>query len=193
VAKTLRSEPALARMFVALDPPDDARSAIAAWRDELFAGRSELRPVAEQALHVTLAFLGWQEESNAEAIAGAAFGAAGIRAPVLTPSGVEAVPPRRPRLFALDLDDEDGRCGELQEGVAGALATERFYEPEKRPFWPHITLGRVKRGARAEPTGEQPPPGAPFMATALVLYRSTLRPQGALYEPLARLRLGRDD
>jgi 2'-5' RNA ligase len=47
-------------MFVALDPPKAARTAIAAWRDELLAGRSELRPVAAQALHVTLAFLGWQ-------------------------------------------------------------------------------------------------------------------------------------
>jgi RNA 2',3'-cyclic 3'-phosphodiesterase len=174
-------------MFVALDPPDSARAAIAAWRDELLAGRDEVRPVAEQALHVTLAFLGWQDESSADAIAEAAFHAAG-EAPVLTPAGVEAVPPRRPRLFALDLLDQESRCAELQGAVARAL--ESFYEPEKRPFWPHITLARVKRGARAEPPGELHPPGEPFAAAQLVLYRSTLRPQGALYEPLARLELG---
>jgi 2'-5' RNA ligase len=33
------------------------------------------------------------------------------------------------------------------------------------------------------------PPTEPFPAAALTLYRSTLRPQGALYEPLARLEL----
>jgi 2'-5' RNA ligase len=175
-------------MFLALDPPGGARAAIAAWRDELLGGRAELRPVAEQALHVTLVFLGWQDEAKAEAIAAAAFGAADVAAPVLRPAGVEAVPPRRPRLFALDLEDEGGRCSELQAGVARAL--EPFYEPEKRPFWPHITLARVKRGARAQPAGELAPPGEAFAAEELVLYRSTLRPQGALYDPLARLELG---
>jgi RNA 2',3'-cyclic 3'-phosphodiesterase len=175
-------------MFVALDPPPAARAAIAAWRDELLAGRPELRPVAEQALHVTLAFLGWQNEKDAERIAAAVFeAAAGLAAPRLTPAGVEAIPSRRPRLFALDLADEDGRCGELQAAVAHALSG--FYEPEKRPFWPHITLARVKRGARAEGARELAPPAEPFAAAELTLYRSTLRPQGALYEPLAQLAL----
>ena len=175
-------------MFVALDPPDSARTAIAAWRDELLARRSDVRAVAEGALHVTLVFLGWQDQADAEAIAAAAFEAvSGMDAPVLTPVGVEAVPPRRPRLFALDLLDEEGRCAELQGAVSSAL--EGYYEPEKRPFWPHITLARVKRGARAEPPGELHPPGEPFAGAELVLYRSTLRPQGALYDPLARLDL----
>ena len=44
-------------MFIALDLPDRVRGAIAAW------GRRELvdpalRPVAEESLHITLAFLG---------------------------------------------------------------------------------------------------------------------------------------
>jgi 2'-5' RNA ligase len=48
----------------------------------------------------------------------------------------------------------------------------------------------VKRGVRrAPPLGDEPPPGEPFGARELTLYRSTLRPQGALYEPLARRRL----
>jgi RNA 2',3'-cyclic 3'-phosphodiesterase len=175
-------------MFVALDPPPEARAALAAWRDELLAGRPELRPVPERALHVTLVFLGWQSEKDAERVAAAAFGAAGgLEAPLLTPAGVEAVPPRRPRLFALDLADEGGRAAWLQAGVSKAL--EPWYEPEKRPFWPHITLARVKRGAHADGPGELAPPAEPFAAAELTLYRSTLRPQGALYEPLAQLAL----
>lgn len=175
-------------MFVALDPPEAACADLAAWRDRLVAGRPELRPVAPQALHVTLAFLGWQNEAEAEAIAAASFAAVGgLSAPLLSPGSVEAVPPRRPRLFALDLEDEGGRCAALQAAVAEALEGGGFYEPEQRPFWPHITLARVKRGARADPPEAQGPPAEPFAAEQLTLYRSTLRPQGALYEPLARL------
>jgi 2'-5' RNA ligase len=179
-------------MFVALDLPAGARAELAAWRDALVEGRSDLRPVAPEALHVTLVFLGWQDEAAAEAVAEAAFGAAeGVRAPLLRAGGLRPLPPRRPRLFALELDDEDGRAGALQAAASDALERGGWYRPEKRPFWPHITLARVKRAERrAAPLPEAPaPPGEPFEAAELTLYRSTLRPQGALYEPLARLQL----
>lgn len=184
-------------MFVALDLPPLERSELAAWRDALIHGRSDLRPVPEQALHVTLVFLGWQDEGAAEAIAGAAFGVAAaspttpLAAPRLTPAGVRPLPPRNPRLFALDLRDFEGRATALQGRVSDALEAGRWYRPEKRPFWPHITLARVKRNARRVPPlpdTPEPPPDS-FPAAALTLYRSTLRPQGALYEPLARLEL----
>jgi len=72
--------------------------------------------------------------------------------------------------------------------MSDALEAGGWYRPEKRPFWPHITLARVKRGERRvpPPPDEPAPPGDPFEAGVLTLYRSTLRPQGALYEPLAR-------
>jgi 2'-5' RNA ligase len=71
--------------------------------------------------------------------------------------------------------------------VSGALEAGRWYRPEKRPFWPHVTLARVKKGERrvAPLPDTPPPPSTPFAAARLTLYRSTLRPQGALYEPLA--------
>jgi 2'-5' RNA ligase len=176
-------------MFVALDLPASAREALARWRDRLVGERRDLRPVAPEALHVTLVFLGWQDESAAERIGAAAFeAAAGVTAPRLAPLGVRPLPPRAPRLFALDLDDEGERAVALQAAVSRALEAGRWYRPEKRPFWPHVTLARVKRGARrAPPLAGDPPPGEPFEARELTLYRSTLRPQGALYEPLARV------
>jgi 2'-5' RNA ligase len=175
-------------MFVALDLPDGPREALAAWRDELVDGRRDLRPVRPEALHVTLVFLGWQDEAAAERIAELAFGAAGVPAPRLTAAGVRPLPPRDPRLFALDLEDEDGRASAVQGAIAAALEAERIYKPEKRPFWPHITLARVKRGERrVPPLPEEPaPPPEPFETSCLTLYRSTLRPQGAVYDPLAR-------
>ncbi len=95
---------------------------------------------------------------------------------------------RNKRSVALDLADEGDRASVLQAGIAEALEAERMYRPEKRPFWPHVTLARVKRGERrvAPPPPEPEPPRDAFDAAVVTLYRSTLRPQGALYEPLAR-------
>jgi 2'-5' RNA ligase len=178
-------------MFVALDLPEGPRNALAAWRDTLVDGRRDLRPVRPEALHVTLVFLGWQDEAAAGTISRAAFGAVSGAAPALRVAAVRALPPRAPRLFALDLDDEDGRATTLQAEVARALEAGRWYRPEKRPFWPHITLARVRRGERrVAPLPASPaPPGERFEARELTLYRSTLRPQGALYESLERTTL----
>ncbi|HET8820787.1 MAG TPA: RNA 2',3'-cyclic phosphodiesterase [Thermoleophilaceae bacterium] len=178
-----------ARLFLALDLPEDARSRLVDWRDVALGSRTDVRSVAPSALHVTLVFLGWQDESAAERIAKAAFGALPDGPPPrLTPTGVRSLPPRDPRLFALDLDDEEGRATELQRRASATLEAGGWYRPEKRPFWPHITLARVKRRERRVPplAGDPAPPGEPFEAAVVTLYRSTMRPQGSLYEPLAR-------
>jgi RNA 2',3'-cyclic 3'-phosphodiesterase len=180
-----------ARLFLALEPRDDDRAALAEWRDRLVAGRDDLRPSAAETLHLTLAFLGYRPEKEIPAIAGAAFGAVeGLPAALLRPADVVPLPRRGPRLFALDLDDEDERAAAVQAAAAGALADRGFYTPERRPWWPHVTLARVKRGRRAEPLDGPPPPARQVEAHVVTLYRSTLRPQGALYEPLERIELG---
>jgi RNA 2',3'-cyclic 3'-phosphodiesterase len=176
-------------MFLALDLPDHARDALVAWRDVILSSRTDVRPVRPEALHVTLVFLGWQDESAADRIAEAAFGSLpAAPAPRLAATGVRPVPPRDARLFALDLDDEDARATALQGAMSDALEAGGWYRPEKRPFWPHMTLARVKRGERrvAPPPDEPAPPRDAFEAAVVTLYRSTLRPQGALYEPMMR-------
>jgi 2'-5' RNA ligase len=176
-------------MFLALDLPGDAREELVRWREAILVSRNDVRPVRPEALHVTFVFLGWQDESAADRIAEAAFGALpGGAPPTLTPIGIKSIPPRNARLFALDLDDEDGRATAWQAAMSDALEAGGWYRPEKRPFWPHITLARVKRGERRvpPPATEPPPPTESFEASVVTLYRSTLRPQGALYEPLAR-------
>jgi 2'-5' RNA ligase len=183
-----------ARLFLALEPREEDRTALADWRDRLVAGRDDLRPSPAETLHLTLAFLGYRPKKEIPAIAHAAFGAVGELAPAtLRPLSVVPLPRRGPRLFALDLDDEEGRAAAIQAAASQALAEGRFYRPEKRAWWPHVTLARVKRGRCAPPLEDVPPGvGAPatLAAPTVTLYRSTLRPQGALYEPLERIELG---
>ncbi len=169
------------RLFLALDLPAGARADIAAWRDPLVG---DLRPVAADSLHVTLVFLGWRAEEDVRRIAAVAEEAAAGKPVVsLAPAGVRGVPRRSPRLFALELEDRGGRCGSLQSSLASALSQAGLHRREKRPFWPHLTLARVRRGHYAELLEAERLPGA-FVADRVVLFRSILRSQGAVYEPL---------
>jgi RNA 2',3'-cyclic 3'-phosphodiesterase len=185
-----------ARLFVALDLPEDVREAIVAWQGEALED-SALRPMRPESLHFTLVFLGYHPEKEIDAIATAAL-VSGAKAPELTLQAEPVGVPRgkHPRLFALDAESQG--AVELQQRVSDSLQAAGFYEPEKRPFWPHLTVARVrpeKRGSRRPARVEKAPQPLPasfertFVAVRLSLYRSHLRPQGAEYEPLAQLEL----
>lgn len=175
------------RLFVALDLPAAVREPLAEWTGAAF-GHPDLRLVRPEALHVTLVFLGYQYERDVERIARVSFAAA-LPPAELRAVEVTGVPRGRPRLYALALEDAGGGLGSWQAGLSERLHAERLYEPEKRPFWPHVTLARARRGR--VPRGVELPalPGAlraPFATGEVTLYRSTLRPQGAVYDALAK-------
>lgn len=182
----MSGEAAAVRLFAAVELPASAREALFAWASPIVADDPALRPLSAEALHVTLVFLGPQYERDVERIARAAF-AADLPEVDLRALEVTGVPRGRPRLFALELEDVGGRLGRWQAGLSERLHAERLYEPEKRPFWPHVTLARARRGhtARVEVPALAPGLRAPFEAGEVTLYRSTLSPQGAVYEPLA--------
>ena len=142
-------------------------------------------------LHVTLVFLGSREPDLVSAVWEAVTSAAaGLAPPAFTARDASWIPPRRPRLLAVDLEDREGRGAAIQGAVSGALVKAGLHEAEERPFWPHVTVARVRGRARVR--GERPPAIAvgPFDAPVLTLYRSDLHPAGAQYVALERLELG---
>jgi 2'-5' RNA ligase len=176
------------RLFVAVDLPAEVRESLGAWAADRARELPALRLVAPESLHVTLAFLGWRAASDTGhvgrvALAGAAeVGELGVGEAIWLPA-------RRPRVLAVDLDDSDGRLGELQERVSEALAAEAGYRPESRPFRPHVTVARVRRAERVRPAPLPDPPPTRFAPPALTLYRSRLSRAGAEYEALAHAEL----
>jgi RNA 2',3'-cyclic 3'-phosphodiesterase len=197
-----------ARLFVALDLPAEVRDGLAAWqRDELDA--DELRPARPETIHMTLAFLGYQPEKRIDDIAGAALTGLESAAPDvrLLPDPVGRPRGSRPGLFAIEAESPGAVA--LQAEVEERLVTARFYAPEKRDFWPHLTVARVRserrppagpgerRGRRrGKPMRVETPPGplpepllAPFFGVRVSLYRSLLRPSGAEYESMAHVEL----
>jgi RNA 2',3'-cyclic 3'-phosphodiesterase len=180
-----------ARLFVALELPDQARDALAQWRARLPPPVTlGLRPVAAEALHVTLCFLGWHSPDEVESIAAACRIAGDDAPPSLTLGDAVWLPRRRPRALAVKLADPGERLARTQARLANALAAGGWYRPEQRPFLPHVTVARVKAGPGAGRSAISPPPQLAFHASRVVLYRSRLARTGALYEALSAVELG---
>ncbi len=195
-----------ARLFVALDLSERVRERLVAWQREALTDPA-LRPVAAEALHVTLCFLAYQPERAIERIAEVVQGVDPRPIEIRFAAEPAPVPPNRPRLFAVGAESEGAVA--LQAELSDRLEAERFYRPEKRPFWSHVTVARVKpskrsasdrRGRRrGRPVRVEAPPGPlpvellePFGAVRVTLYRSLLRPTGAEYVSLAALDLSSD-
>ena len=177
------------RLFVALELPGEVRQALGRWQGRLPTSRGDqLRLVAPGTLHVTLCFLGSQLEADIGAIAAACEVAAADPAPRLEVSGALWLPPRRPRVLAIKLEDLEGRLAHTQGALSDALSAGGWYEPEKRPYMAHVTVARVKTSGSAR--RELPePPRLEFQAPRVVLYRSRLSRSGARYEALASVEL----
>jgi RNA 2',3'-cyclic 3'-phosphodiesterase len=184
-----------ARLFVALDLPGETRRGLLEWGREALSDPA-LRPVAEDSLHVTLAFLGYRPVEEIEEIATAVRESAGPAPWIELLDPVQKPPRGRARLYALPVLSPGAEV--LQEGVERRLVEGGFYEPEKRPFWPHVTVARVRPEARGSrrPAVVEKAPGAlppelsePQTAVRLALYLSELQPEGARYVPLAQVEL----
>jgi 2'-5' RNA ligase len=172
------------RLFVAVDLPDPVREALSALRPD----PDVWRPVAPEALHITLAFLGSRPPQDVAVIE--PIVAAGGPAPRLVLGDVLLLPPRRARVLAVAVQDPDGTLANLQKRVSGALAAAGLYTPEKRPFRPHVTVARLRPRVRAPRDAALTLDPQEFRGAAVTLYVSRLHPSGARYEALSRASLG---
>lgn len=177
------------RLFVALELPEAARDALVSWRDHVLGRARELRPLPADSLHATLCFLGSRAADEVGAIAAACAVVAAEPAPRLSLGQSRWLPSRRPRVLAVELLDPSGALRRIQASLSEMLATGGWYEPEKRPYLPHVTVARATGEVS---TGRRPLPAlAPleFQGLCVTLFRSRLSRSGARYEALARVAL----
>ena len=179
-----------ARLFVALELPAAVRDALATWRSEALRDLAEVRAAAVDSLHVTLCFLGWRSVREIGPIAEAVEALRSHGAAALAVAGALWLPPRRPRVLAVKLDDAGGALGRAQAALSAALEAGGWYVPEARPFLAHVTVGRVAKGARVRKPEVPEPPRLAFDGSAVTLFRSRLSRAGARYEALRTAQLG---
>jgi RNA 2',3'-cyclic 3'-phosphodiesterase len=170
------------RLFCALTLPEPVLDRLAAWQALIPPGRYRLVP--RENLHLTLAFLGSRSTRDVEPIrAELEAAAAGARSIVLRERGY-----RETRSVGmLVFDDEDGAAGDLARRLHECLHRLGVYEPEQRPWLPHLTVVRFREPPRLTP--ELPDLGAVVPSGAAV-YHSVLRRTGAEYVVLHAVQLG---
>ena len=183
------SAPDHVRAFVALELEARLREAMGALQARLQPRLGKVQLVRPEGIHLTLRFLGrttpQQMETMRPMLAAAASACPLAEASV---SGLGTFPERgSPRVLWLGLD-VPASIGELQKACERAALAAGF-EKEDRPFKAHLTIGRWRDRA---PRPELP---AVDLGTTrldmLVLFKSDMRPGGAVYTPLEKFVLGR--
>ena len=174
------------RVFIAAELPNEIRKTLGDIQRELRPLTNNARWVAPDSIHITLKFVGEVQEKRVEDIDGALAGLT-WKPFTVTVRGVGFFPgTRSPRVFWAGME------APTMPGLAEHLDArmERVgFEKEKRAFRPHITLARA-RNTRIDSSlitsaaqYEEHDFGS-FTVDRVFLFKSTLKPSGAIYEKL---------
>lgn len=188
---------ATSRLFIAIPLPGRLRSSIEKLSRNLQTAFefTPCRPswTTSASWHLTLRFLGETADERIEALGTELKSVvSGFEAPRLRAMEVGCFPDvRRPRVLWVGMRDKNDQLKPLQRQVE-ELARQQGFEPEKRPYQPHLTLARFRsqkgvftvpkiveahRNFRTELTP----------AREVNLYRSVLGREGARHEALVRV------
>jgi 2'-5' RNA ligase len=190
----MTTQPEHVRLFVACEVPDDVKLAIGDVTESLRSrSGNAVRWIRPDGVHVTLKFLGEVPVKKLPAVKLAIQEAVSGHQPfelefstIGTFGGREGL-----RIMWVGVAGDVLRLEALVRAVNAALAVVGF-EPERRPFRPHLTLGRVRdeigTRQRAEievQVGKTVVPQVTWRTAHVSLMRSRITPQGAIYDVLA--------
>lgn len=175
-------------MFVGLALPEDVRAALGEYLAECARLAPEQRWAAPANLHLTLHFLGSIDaaavERVAEALGGIRRPAFELRLGALGRFGT----PARPRVLWLGVAAGEQPLAALAGDVA-ARCREAGVAGDERPYNPHLTLCRVRPGARL-PNLPAPGPIRGWTVASFTLFQSRPGPRGAVYVRLREFEMG---
>jgi 2'-5' RNA ligase len=183
------------RTFLAIDLPDSIQAQLRITSEALrrLMPSEAVRWVKPESIHLTIKFIGEVQPDLVEKIVELATPVTDAVEPhTLTLSGLGAFPHgRKPRVIWLGFEEVPPPLLKLQQGLEASFATIGI-APEKRSFNPHLTLGRLRRGADRRQieavagvlAGYHVGTLGQVTATRLTLFESKLGPQGAAYRAL---------
>jgi 2'-5' RNA ligase len=181
------------RAFLAVEPDAEVHARLVAVKQELAGCGAAVRWVRDDALHITVKFLGSVTRETLAAIHADLGSITSSGQPMAGFAGLGVFPDaRRPRVLWARV-----RCEALTTlcTIIEHSTTPLGVAPESRPLVPHVTLGRLtspRTWPRLEPTvlAHARTNFGTCTFPALVAFRSDLRPGGALYTKLWSIPFG---
>jgi 2'-5' RNA ligase len=182
------------RTFIAVPLSNECRSMLEQMQQNLREYDADVRWVAISSIHLTLKFLGEVEpgliENLSESLEKASVSEGSL---ALRLHGLGCFPNQKsPRVIWCGIEGNTDGLARLQQKVE-AVCQQFGFAPEDRPFRPHLTLGRVKGKRNLQPLLDCIKIGAEqecsFDADRYNVYKSTLKPNGAVYSVLKTITL----
>jgi 2'-5' RNA ligase len=185
------------RTFVAVELDKLCQEKIALAIEKLKDVAGKHKWVRPADTHLTLKFIGdvsKMELPNAiAAIEAAANRVDGFQ---MTLRGISGFPTRgQPRVIHIAVEEPTGKLKLLAEEVEDRLASEVGVKRETRGFKPHVTIGRRRKGVPCPSVQElrdavQDENFGTVRVESIVLMESKLTPEGPIYTPVKRFKLG---
>jgi 2'-5' RNA ligase len=182
------------RSFIALELSPEIQTQLGQIQDELKKSDADVKWVNPSGIHLTLKFLGNLSLELIEEIKKILEQLAKEHQQFeLKINCLGAFPKiEHPRVIWVGIEEGKDQSVKLAQELEERLIKLGFL-PEKHPFKPHLTLGRVRSGRNRDQlkklltsfTFAQ----KTMQAEKLILFKSTLTPQGAIYQPLHQAKL----
>jgi 2'-5' RNA ligase len=182
------------RTFIALEIKENIKELLAEVQHKIGSEIGGIKWVKPNNMHLTLKFLGSTREDKIEDISDILINTAGnLNSFNVSVSGLGAFPSsHNPKVIWAGLKADDVLY-KLQKDIDISLESLGFAK-EKRPFSPHLTIGRVrdsrtKKNLRDAFEQARAEPGS-FEAENITFYKSGLLPKGPVYTVLKSVKLG---
>jgi 2'-5' RNA ligase len=178
------------RAFFAIEISDDVKKYLTTVAMTVAKHIDGVRWVNEAGRHITLKFLAEIEEEMAGKLKEATAHIGANHAPfTATIKGVDAFPDkRRARVIVIALENGVDNITNIYKDIEESCLALGI-EKETRPYTPHLTLGRRKVPGPIPDKALVMLERMSFNVDSVVLFKSTLRPEGALYTPVWEIQL----
>ncbi len=178
------------RTFIAIELPEKIISSIGNVQERMSSHGFKIRWVRQENIHLTLKFLGNIKETDIEKVKNVIFQSVGEYSQIpLKAKGVGVFPGiKRPRVIWIGISGRINPLFELQKKLEEDLE-EIGFPKEGRSFKAHLTIGRVKNRMDPRKLGDTLKEfsgfeSEEFVADRIILFKSDLKPAGAVYTKL---------
>jgi len=181
------------RTFIAIEMPAEVKSTLGRLQERLKRANADVKWVAPENIHLTLKFLGERDDKKIEQISEILDGTAqnhnSFYASISTLGGFPSL--NSPRVMWVGINGGEQECKSIYQELEEKIS-KLGIPKEERPFSAHITIGRSRSASNRKELIECLNGSSDYLikealrfkVAHITLFKSTLNPQGPVYDPL---------